>query len=528
MSPLPEAPARLPRTTPPSYIPEAARFSDETHAFTDPVQVARRLKGIAPVMRALRPTRVDHRHGPSRGAGNWALAYVAFAVSRQPHMKPWWRASLGTDLWKVCGFSDPPGFSTVWERFTELEQNPEAFEAAAHYLIRMARRDAAEVGMWVAIDGTECQTHSQPKHDCGPNDACPGPRSGGQPRFRKVSADEAAVRRREAYATAEPPAQPERPEAGVSGLLPIPEDNYREETADGVRFTSGGHWWRSRDHDAGARSYTDKKAWHGFMCVKATDMHTGAVLAIRIIPAHRQEAHALPEVYAAITDAVGANPIAMVGDKGYSINSVFEFLTARDTTPVFPWRDFAHGRQPVAPAGDRWDRHGIPLCPGCELPGDFVRFSPGGSREGPRIWYRCTMPSTDACSGQHSIATSRAPKRLLPIWRTSPVYAALRSQMGVYERVHEAWRVNYMVGGKTLRDRPRRIGIPCQQLRANAALIVEWLWTSMRQGWIGSGPPRATARQISGRGIHRAILGARRKESLFGGRYPTRSGPAPT
>ena len=45
-------------------------------------------------------------------------------------------------------------------------------------------------------------------------------------------------------------------------------------------------------------------------------------------------------------------------------------------------------------------------------------------------------------------------------------------------------------------QRPKRTGLEWQQLRANAALVIEWLRISYLQGWLGNGrrPCRATQR----------------------------------
>jgi hypothetical protein len=38
----------------------------------------------------------------------------------------------------------------------------------------------------------------------------------------------------------------------------------------------------------------------------------------------------------------------------------------------------------------------------------------------------------------------------------------------------------------TISLRPKRRGIACQQLRANAALVIEWIQILWREGWLGS------------------------------------------
>ena len=64
---------------------------------------------------------------------------------------------------------------------------------------------------------------------------------------------------------------------------------------------------------------------------------------------------------------------------------------------------------------------------------------------------------------------------LLPLWRTDPDYLALRNSHDRYERVHHHWRVRWRSGADDHSLRPKRRGRDCQQLRASAALLIEWL-----------------------------------------------------
>jgi hypothetical protein len=52
--------------------------------------------------------------------------------------------------------------------------------------------------------------------------------------------------------------------------------------------------------------------------------------------------------------------------------------------------------------------------------------------------------------------------------------------------VHGSWRQRYSVAGDNHALRPKRIGLACQQLRADAALLIEWLRILVREGWLGS------------------------------------------
>ena len=72
------------------------------------------------------------------------------------------------------------------------------------------------------------------------------------------------------------------------------------------------------------------------------------------------------------------------------------------------------------------------------------------------------------------------------MWRTEPAYFALKETHTSYERVHQLWRSRYRVGAEDHSLRPKRHGVACQQLRANAALLIEWLRILWREGWLGS------------------------------------------
>ena len=143
-----------------------------------------------------------------------------------------------------------------------------------------------------------------------------------------------------------------------------------------------------------------------------------------------------------------------------------------------------------------------------------------------RVWLRCPLPSTDACDGVQSMTCSKATRRLIPIWRTSPIYNVLRAQLGLLEHVHEDWRTWFRSGGKSLRERQRRMGLACQQLRASAALLIERVWVLLRQGWIGRRrTERAVAVPLGDKGRFASLMRRRRKGFLLGGGYAAGKAP---
>ena len=289
----------------------------------------------------------------------------------------------------------------------------------------------------------------------------------------------------------------------------------------GVRFFSGGHWWFSRDASAGTRSYTSggrsKRAWHGFYNGKMIDHYTGAPLTVYVFPANTQERYAYPAMYERAGPTLARDPFAVAGDRGNSSPEVFEHNTRRGVASIFPYRR-VNGSAPKKPeATDEWDEHGVPRCRHCGAGGDFVRFHVDDDRGRARIWFECSMPQSNACDRVQTISCSKDWTRLLPVWRTEELYAAMRETHGEYERAHHFTRVRYLVGPDTLSDRPKRIGSAWQQLRSSAALFLEWLRICMRQGWVGRGGPRAEGRPHRPRRLLASVARRRQKLGRTGG-----------
>lgn len=500
----------------------------------EPVTFVNRLKGVPPLARLLEDARINKGHGPARMPGNWALVYLGYVVSGSANLKPWYEnMSENQRFWLACGFTQPgsrgrrarvPAYQTAYERLRELEEKREVFLGVAGELVRMARRKDARVGAWWYVDGTECQSHAKVTHACGPNDDCPSRRGDKAP--RPVSLQSAARQRQQSseFDGREADA-PAFMASSASRRTPIPENGTVIELPDGgARFVAGGHWFESKDPDSRVRSYGRGRYWTGFMNVKAVDFFTGAPIAVEVIPASKNEHEHLPELYAQGVEVCGIKPIALLADKGYTVDAVYDFLLRHDTTPVTPYRR-RHATAPMSdPGGPRWDIHGVPLCEHCGLPGEFDSYE--SDNGGPRLRFWCSAPSTDDCLKRQSISCSRSVRRLLPLWRTGETYQALRKYLGRHEEVHESWRRRWRVGGKELRDRQRRFGLGCQQLRAAAAMVAEWVFVMVRQGWwdLPDGRPerpvRAQATFIDGSEVGETISNARREHGLLGGGYP--------
>jgi hypothetical protein len=359
---------------------------------------------------------------------------------------------------------------------TELEQASDAFDEVASLLIRHARsRSGGRVGRDLHVDGTEAETNARLIHDCTREDDCERSTVYGI----RIHTDEARRARQRANRQDGGDQEEEAFYLATAEIEEIdPEVPYK-------RFKVGGCWYRSRDKSAGIRAYVHNgnvnRFWHGFYNMKVVDHFTGAPVSVRVVNASDQESKTYPELLSSAIKAVGEKPRSVVADRGLSVTDVFELNTREGIASVMPFRKNVAGSRRVDE--DSFDRHGVPRCKKCGAVTEFVRFA---AEPSPRIWFRCVDLSTPDCRRHQSIACSRNWKQLLPLWRTSEAYFALKTSHSNYERVHSHWRTRYRVGATTHEMRPKRIGLSCQQLRASAALVVEWLRVLVRQGWIGS------------------------------------------
>jgi hypothetical protein len=247
-----------------------------------------------------------------------------------------------------------------------------------------------------------------------------------------------------------------------------------------------GCWYRSLDPTAGARSYDGPRGafryWHGFYNIKAVDHYTGGVLDCYLTNASINEHTANDIVTSRVEEAIDDVPRAYCYDKGFSIESVFKRNTERGAATVAPYRRGRTANRADYDC-DRYDRHGIPRCKHCGGEGKFVSFL---VKPKPRLVYTCSLECTAAKGKRMSINCEEKWRFLLPLWRNSEAYLALRNVGEAYEGAHRYWRHRYKVGGVDFYTSPKRIGKDWQQLRASAALLAEWLKICFRQGWLGS------------------------------------------
>lgn len=454
------------RHTIPEILSGATEFSSEPELL-GPLWAVRKLKQQPQWLSLLEDgTDLNRNWGRPRASGSWALAYLAFVVSGRSDVEPW-AASVSDEVWRECGFSSPPSYQTVWLRFAELEAVEETFAGVAARLIRHARvHSNGRVGRDIHVDGTESETNAKLHHACPKTKSCPK-----SSRIKQLRPDEAREFRHQDDA------------APIDSATP-PAD--QEIDSNELLLHVGKCVYRSLDETAGVRAYARgdqvKRFWHGFYNAKAIDHYTGAPIAVMVTSASEQEYHAYPRLLEQTCKALDDTPRSVVADKGYSFDQVFELNTRNGIASVMPYRP-RHQTMRKRRDEDEYDRHGIPRCKHCGGQSKFVRFA---HKPYPRLWFECLEGRTDGCAKTQSIACSKNWRSLVPLWILEPAYFALRDSHQIYERVHNHWRTRYRVGAATHEMRPKRRGLKCQQLRANAALLIEWLRILDREGWLGS------------------------------------------
>lgn len=494
----------------PAHLLGATEFSAERETFSA-IWLVKTLKQTRWLYDDLeRATTLDKNHGRRKEPGSWALAFLAFVASGSTTAVERWWAETSPELWRECGFARRPSYQTTYERFVELETVSDEFARVAAKLIQHCRKHEPLIGAHTHVDSTEAETPAALVHDCRPGDNCPWQQETGKARLaRRPKRVSTAVVREERQKEAE--------NAPAADDVLTLGDAEEVRVVDGrVRIRSGKHWYRTLDPDAGVRAYTGprgaRRFWHGYYNAKAIDHYTGAPLAVGVFSASHQEHHFYPELFGRLVTNVGQAPETIVADKGFSVESVFELNTTNGVASVIPWRK-GFGRERRQDKVTH-DRHGVPRCKHCGGDTRFVRFHV--DRSGPRLWFRCVQGVTAACARAQSLYCKTDYRLLLPLWRTDPTYHELRQTHSQYERVHRHWRERYLVAGDNLATRPKRRGIGVQELRAQAALLVEWLRISYREGWLGSARRnrRATALYGFGERAARSLRKARERIGL--------------
>lgn len=455
-------------------------------------------------------------------AGNWALIMLAFVVSDHVDIEPFLKTFQSSAIWSEAGFDRVPSVPTAWNRLTELEQVSCAFIDAANKLIGRATELHPQIGEVISVDGSGFETNARLERDCPDSEQCKA-RGGNPPRWQSRATNELVKEtRHEEAADAE--------DANLrSDLVGAAEANP---TARGRRRRGYRHFWlgprgqkhryRTLDPDAGCRRYSGgrQKTWLGGLFQPAASLFLDAPVAINVIPANHQENEAWPVLLEKTTAALGRRPEAVAMDRHYSIRAVFEFNTRKGIDTVSPWRKPHQDIEREDVDTDRWDHHGVPRCQHCGGPGFFEEGQGLGfyidARRQPRIRFTCQLRMTAACGGTQSIACEEEWRLLTPLSRRSERYHAIADAGKSLEHIFHHWRDRYQVAGNNPDTRPRRPGMAWQELRASAALLVEWIFLSLRHGWLGSHRRRngAAPKLIHGRRRLGNVLRARRRHGL--------------
>lgn len=489
ISPKKQGPVSKRRTALPERLPKATNFKSDRH-FAHPKWFIETLKAQPQFWQPLQEaTQLGSRFGRRRLPGEWALAYLAFVVSHEIDVEPWWKTA-GHSIWTTAGFRERPSLRVAQRRFAELEEVEDAFLAVAQAMIAHASKaSGGRVGHDLHVDSTESETHARLQHVCPKDSQCH------QTRAQFVSASLTTEEAREhRHQEAEEPEE-EMVSLTAGQVDDVVFDSPPSPEADQVlgrkvrKVKVGGCWYECLDPDAGIRAYVRhgkvKKFWVGYYNAKAIDHYTGAPVAVLVHSASINESIAYPELLDRAIDATGKNPRAVVADRGYSISSVFEHNTRLGVATVANWRA-KNSKNPdrAAEDSDRFDRHGIVRCKYCGGPTSQLRFQSKGS---PRQWVKCDEPApgTD-CEKVQTIQCKEEWRLLVPLWRNTEAYLALENSARAYERVHHLWRRRYRVASDDHQLRPKRRGRANQQLRSTVALMAEWMHILHREGWLGS------------------------------------------
>src|SRR5579875_1543922 len=161
-----------PRVHFPETLPTAAKFSGEV-SLNECVELVRAFKQTSWLSRPFiaKLARLEKPGGRHRLEGSWGLVALAMVASRQGDIQPFYSHAT-MELWRECGFSVRPHYSTAYARLTELEKANDVIAETIHTMIRHYRRHEPRIARHVRIDGTEAETHSRFIHDCQDDEYC--------------------------------------------------------------------------------------------------------------------------------------------------------------------------------------------------------------------------------------------------------------------------------------------------------------------------------------------------------------------
>lgn len=466
--------------------------------------------------RARRRVRSTRRRGRPRLGGHYCLAYLVMTMLGVTELSNFVIRHDFDQIWTETGFQQPPDYTTVWLYFKFLEEKKEAFQDVAEWLIGRASQHDSRIGQFVWVDATKWQTNARLEHCCSDHAAC-----------------EAISRRNWEERKIKPPARkPKRvPEEQLQRqheiesqreliedeLIPEelrfeqfeldPETDAAHDAEDEMTavapvhfdsdyqyFEINGHLYRTCDKTAGMRKMVRKSGrveyWLGGYALAAVDMYTKQIIAIVCFPANDQEYDHYPELMRRIRRALGRYPLAVSVDAFSSIESFFRWNTMRGIATIAPYKYGRGSKDREDLRTDLYDEHGIPRCQHCggegdqDSPGYGLYFDSAGEA---RIRFRCKtpQPGEPGClTKNQSILCSENWRLLVPLSRKTELYYALRKRHIFFEGTFRHWRQLYGGQGKEVMSRLARRGVPAQELRAQGALMMQWLRISLRNGWL--------------------------------------------
>lgn len=497
----PETPAfGCSRYAPVQFLPGATKFSEDS-LLCDPVQIVRLLRRFPQITRQLKAaTEPLYTGGRKRMRGDWSLVFLAYMITGLGDMDRFHKRWASSGLWKAAGFKEAPSGPTLYLRFVELEEYHEAFEQAAHELMRRARQHEPMVGRAVHVDGTGISTHAALEHFCPAGRGCKRAEKAG--RVPRVGDDLVGDIRAEENDRPEDAVEAEPSnalmrltDAEVAGLGFATEHLSWGQTKERpfAWFKQGDHYYRLRDTTASPRAYksTGRKTrfWNGWNDITVTDAFTGAPMVIEVTTAREQEWAVYPDALTKTHEALGLWPQLVSADRGFVTKDTYEFNTRRGIGSALPWREPRPGVRRRHLESEEFDRHGIMRCQHCGGPCDMRSAGLGfymDERDEPRVRGRCRIGGTDDCKETQSVACAREWRYLQPLALTDEVFHQLTHSHPSTERVHLHLRGRYTQGGKETVMRNKRFGIGCQKLRAAAVLFLEWFRLCLRNGWLGS------------------------------------------
>jgi hypothetical protein len=522
-------------------IPDATEYSDDPE-LCDPVEIVRLIKAFPEIDRRLSEAfygapdpslcqnikgknAPERKRGRPRVKGRFDLLYVAYVASGDPAMESFWKRWRSSELWKECGFDKQPPYQRMWDYFTSFEKlERRGFREEAQLLIRNAKKHDRLIGTALIIDETRFDSVSRHEHCCPDPVACRD-----LWKNQKKELGEAAKGRKgppavliratdETYNEwkAKELAEPEL----VDGELP-------ETVAPAVRVEGAylyrvinGHYYRTLDTTGGLRRYSfpRNESWHGGLLQAAVCPRYRTAIDLQAFAADHQAYDHLPELYANIEESTGERPLVASLDALYTTKPVAEFFIRRGTHPIRP-HSKRESPERIDMRCDLFDEHQVIRCPSCGAETDQEPYYVFHHSK-PVVRVRCRTPHAERCYGLQSVSCDKHWGWIGILDYEDRLTNQMREKHGQMEGFWDSMRKRYGLAGKDTSGKiKRRSVVPAQMLRAEAALLIEWLRLSLRHGFIGSWKKRNENGPVivADRGRHAKIMRARAKRAL---RFP--------